>query len=324
MIAYRAPQWLPGGHAQTIYPLLIAPAAPVYRRERWETPDGDFIDLDWSAPTLSAGNEKSPAPLVVLFHGLEGSSQSHYARALMRQVSALGWLGVVVHFRGCSGEANRLPRAYHSGDSDEIDWIVRRLEAAHPRRALYAVGASLGGNVLLKWLGEQGVAATGLLRAAAAVSAPLDLAACGYHLGRGFNRVYSQRFLATLKPAAAAMLERFPGLFDAARLRAAASLYAFDDLITGPLHGFAGADDYWRRASSKPWLTAIAVPTLLVNARNDPFMPRDVLPTPADVASAVTLDFPDQGGHVGFPSGPFPGTLDWLPKRLLDFFEQAR
>ncbi len=323
MIAYHAPKWLPGGHAQTIYPLLITPAARAYRRERWETPDGDFIDLDWSAPAVTAGGQPTPAPLLVLFHGLEGSSQSHYSRALMRHLSAIGWLGVVVHFRGCSGHANRLPRAYHSGDSAEIDWIVRRLKAVYPLHALYAVGVSLGGNVLLKWLGEQGAAATGLLNAAAAVSAPLDLAACGYHLGRGFNRVYSRRFLATLKRAAAAKLERFPGLFAADRLRAATTIYAFDDLVTGPLHGFAGADDYWRRASSKPLLAAIEVPTLVVNARNDPFMPRDVLPTPAEVSRAVTLDFPRQGGHVGFVSGPFPGTLAWLPQRLLDFFEHA-
>lgn len=325
MIAYRAPKWLPGGHSQTIYPLLIKPAARVYRRERWDTPDGDFIDLDWNdvATERLVGAPppgSAPAPLVVLFHGLEGSSNSHYARALMRRLSAVGWTGVVVHFRGCSGQPNRLPRAYHSGDSDEIDWILRRLKNDHRHRPIYAVGVSLGGNVLLKWLGERGADACRLLDAAAAVSAPVDLAACGHHLGRGFNRVYSRHFLQTLKPNAAAMLKRFPGLFDEQRLRAAHTVYAFDDVVTAPLHGFAGADDYWRRASSKPWLPAIVLPTLLLNAVNDPFLPAKALPRRDQVGAGVRIDFPAEGGHVGFVTGSPPGQLDWLPQRLLHFF----
>jgi uncharacterized protein len=317
-ISYRAPKWLPGGHAQTIYPLLIKPRPCPYRRERWETPDGDFIDLDWNG----AGTADDTAPLLVLFHGLEGDSHSHYALSLMRSLQAAGWQGVVVHFRGCSGEPNRLPRAYHSGDSAEIDWILRRFKHDPPRRPLYAVGVSLGGNVLLKWLGERGTEAARMLAGAAAVSAPVDLAACGHHLGRGFNRVYSRHFLSTLKPAAAAMLDRFPGLFDARRLRAAATVYDFDDVVTGPVHGFAGADDYWRRASSKPWLPSIALPTLLLNAQNDPFMPARFLPRADEVSAQVRLEFPREGGHVGFVSGSVPGNLDWLPQRLLHFFEK--
>src|SRR5512141_1227110 len=159
IIPYQAPQWLRGGHAQTIYPLLIKPAAPVYRRERWDTPDGDFIDLDWIDGPVDA-------PLVVLFHGLEGSSRSHYAISLMHSIMQQGWSGVVVHFRGCSGEPNRLPRAYHSGDSAEADWILRRLRNRFPRRNIHAAGVSLGGNVLLKWLGEQGSAAASVITAA--------------------------------------------------------------------------------------------------------------------------------------------------------------
>lgn len=315
-LSYHAPKWLPGGHAQTIYPLLIKPRPHLYRRERWETPDGDFIDLDWN----QAGAVEEAAPLLVLFHGLEGDSNSHYALSLMQHLSAAGWRGVVVHFRGCSGEPNRLPRAYHSGDSEEIDWILRRLKTGHPQRPLYAAGVSLGGNVLLKWLGERGTDAERLLNGAAAVSAPLDLAACGHHLGRGFNRVYSRHFLNTLKPTAAAMLERFPGLFDARRLQAAASVYDFDDLVTGPLHGYAGADDYWTRAASKPWLPAITLPTLVLNAQNDPFMPAVALPRAEAVSAAVRLELPREGGHVGFVTGSLPGKLDWLPQRLLHFF----
>lgn len=311
--AYRAPLWLPGGHAQTIWPLLIRSTAPAYRRERWETPDGDFIDLDGC-------DGPAGAPLLLLFHGLEGSSASHYATALMRAVQTRGWSGAVAHFRGCSGEPNRLPRAYHSGDSAEIDWILRRLRARHPGRPLYVAGVSLGGNALLKWLGEQGAAATAVVDAAAAISAPLDLAISGAALGRGFNRVYTRRFLATLKPAAAAKLVRFPGLFDAARLARARDLHDFDDVVTAPLHGFRDVADYWRRASSRPFLSGIRVPTLLLNARNDPFVPVAALPGADEVSATVTLEQPDSGGHVGFVSGAWPGRLDWLPRRLLHFF----
>ena len=319
-LPYRAPKWLPGGHAQTIYPLLIKPEPIPYRRERWETPDGDFIDLDWSE-TPHGGPADDTRPLVVLFHGLEGSSNSHYAIALMRALSAIGWDGVVVHFRGCSGETNRLPRAYHSGDSEEIDWILQRLQQRFPMRPRYAVGVSLGGNALLKWLGEREFNAAGRLRAAASISAPLDLTACGHHLARGFNRVYTQHFLHTLKAGAAAKLAHFPGLFDERRMRAATSLYQFDDAVTAPLHGFAGADDYWRRASSKPWLAAIRLPTLVLNARNDPFLPADALPTPSQASPLVRLELPSQGGHAGFVSGSLPGQLDWLPRRILHFFQ---
>ncbi|MDX9995685.1 MAG: hydrolase [Rhodocyclaceae bacterium] len=313
--AYRAPRWLPGGHAQTLWPLLIKAAPPACRRERWDTPDGDFIDLDWA-------DAPGDAPLVLLFHGLEGSSASHYATALLTALREFGWAGAVAHFRGCSGEPNRLPRAYHSGDSAEIDWILRRLRHAHPQRRLYAAGVSLGGNALLKWLGEQGSDADAIVDAAAAISAPLDLTACGHHLGRGFNRVYTQHFLRTLKPGAAEKLLRFPGLFDGSRMARARNLHDFDDAVTAPLHGFRDVADYWRRASAKPFLNGIRVPTLLLNARNDPFLPAHVLPQAGEVSAAVTLEQPQEGGHVGFVSGAWPGRLDWLPRRLLHFFAQ--
>jgi len=316
--SYRAPGWLPGGHAQTIYPLLIRPTPLPYHRQRWETPDGDFIDLDWN---LVPSSTLDGRPLLVLFHGLEGSSGSHYASTLMHAVTGIGWAGVVVNFRGCSGESNRLPRAYHSGDSDEIDWILRRLQASFPGYPRYAVGVSLGGNALLKWLGEREKAATDTLRAAAAISAPLDLAACGHALASGFNRLYTRHFLYTLKRHAADKLRRYPGLFDERRMRAARNLHEFDEIVTAPLHGFAGADDYWRRASSKPWLPGIRLPTLLLNAQNDPFLPAQTLPTVHQVAASVQIEFPRQGGHVGFVTGPLPGRLDWLPQRILDYFQ---
>ena len=312
--SYHAPAWLPGGHAQTIYPLLIKPAHFPYRRERWETPDGDFIDLDW----LDAADA---VPLVVMFHGLEGSSSSHYATSLMTALRTRGWAGVVPHFRGCSGQPNRLPRAYHSGDSEEIDWILRRLRQQFPHRTLYCVGISLGGNALLKWLGERETNANMAINAAASVCAPLDLTICGHHLAHGFNRIYTQHFLKTLKAHATEKLTRFPGIFDRQRMTSARNLYEFDDAVTAPLHGFRDADDYWLRASAKPLLRGVHVPTLLLNTQNDPFLPSCALPAADEVSTAVTREFLPQGGHVGLVSGSPPGRLDWLPQRLLRFFD---
>ncbi|MCW5576478.1 MAG: hydrolase [Burkholderiales bacterium] len=318
--AYRAPAWLPGGNLQTLYPALLARRPAVrYRRERWDAPDGDFIDLDWTADPAAPG-----APLLVLFHGLEGSSNSHYARALMYAVAQRRWLGVVAHFRGCGGALNRLPRAYHSGDSAEIDWVLRRLLILHPQRPRYAVGVSLGGNALLKWLGERETSAAAIVRAAAAVSAPVDLHAAGDALERGFNRVYTKNFLWTMKRSSLARLAAHPRLFDAEKMLATRTLREFDDLVTAPLHGFRDVDDYYTRASSKPHLARIGVPTLLLNARNDPFMPAVVLPAPDTMSPAVTAEFPETGGHAGFISGAFPGSLDWLPRRLIGFLSTIK
>jgi len=318
---YRGPAWLPGGHPQTIWPYLLRhPAVPV-RRERVTAPDGDFWDFDWIAPTHPCAG----APLVVLFHGLEGSSGSHYARALLVALAARGWRGVVPHFRGCSGEPNRMPRAYHSGDHEEAHAMLAAIRArVAPDAVVYAVGVSVGGSVLLNWLGRMGRDAARVVDAAAAVSTPLDLAAAGVAIGQGLNRIYTLNFLSTLKPKSLALARRFPGLLDAARIRRVRTMYEFDDAVTAVLHGFAGTTDYWRRASSKPWLAGVAVPTLVLNARNDPFVPPESLPGPDEVSSYVRLDQPDRGGHVGFLSGPFPGHLEWLPRRLLDFFVHGR
>lgn len=316
--AYRSPWWLPGGHLQTIWPVARKGPLPHYRRERWDTPDGDFIELDW----LQAG--KPRAPLVVLFHGLEGSSRSHYARTLMNAVTARGWNGVVVHFRGCAGSPNRFARAYHSGDSDEIDWILRRLHVTANGAALFVTGVSLGGNALLKWLGEREHEAASLVTAAASVCAPLDLSISGAALGRGFNLVYARHFLATLKHKALAKCGDHPGRFDAPRIAQARTLETFDDAYTAPAHGFAGVGDYWRRASARPWLSAIRCPTLVLNAANDPFVPADALPDPHALPATVTFEYPKGGGHVGFLGGNWPGVQDWLGQRLLAHFDTLR
>ena len=317
---YRSPAWLRGGHAQTIWPYLLPRPTVRFRRERIETPDGDFWDFDWlDAP------EGQRAPLVALFHGLEGNSDSHYARSLMAQLAERGLRGVVAHYRGCSGEPNRMPRAYHSGDHEELDAMLgairERIRAPTP---IYAVGVSVGGSVLINWLGRQKHAAARIVAAAAAVSTPLDLEAAGIAIARGLNRIYTRTFLSTLKPKGVAMARRFPGLLDDARIRRAHTLRAYDDAVTSLLHGFVDATDYWRHASSKPWLATVAVPTLVLNARNDPFVPRETLPRPEEVSRDVLLLQPEHGGHGGFLTGSFPGRLDWVPRRLLDFFLHRR
>jgi predicted alpha/beta-fold hydrolase len=281
-------------------------------RERWDTPDGDFIDVDF------AGDPASPR-LLVLFHGLEGGSDSHYARAIAARAVALGLRIAIPHWRGCSGEPNRMPRAYHSGDSSEVDWILRKGLAYG--KAIYAIGVSLGGNAMLKWLGERGAAAAAVVRRAAAVSAPIDLPAAGAALDRGLNRLlYTRMFLATLKPKTLAKLEVFPDLCDAGVVAAARTFREFDNLVTAPLHGFRDVDHYWTSAASGPYLAGIRVPTLLLNARNDPFLPEHALLAAArDAGADVLLEFPSSGGHVGFMTGPFPGRHGWLPERLFQF-----
>jgi predicted alpha/beta-fold hydrolase len=306
---YRAPRWLPGAHAQTVWPALFCPRPAVrYQRERWETPDGDFIDLDWTAPP-----ESPASALVVLFHGLEGSSSSHYAQALMHATQQRGALGVVVHFRGCSGELNRQPRAYHSGDSAEIDWVLRRLQRGlRPDMPLFVVGVSLGGNVLLKWLGEQGPSAD-WVRGAIAFCPPQDLHAGALALSRGFSRLYARNFLLTLRRKSLMLAQRHPGLLDESRIRNARDFFDFDEHVTARLHGFASAMDYWRRSSCRQFLKGIRVPTRVINSLNDPFLPPASLATPQEAGPGVTLDYPRQGGHVGFATGAPPGRLSWLP-----------
>ena len=312
--AFEPAPWLRNPHLQTLYGALFAPAPrPALRRERWDTPDGDFVDVDFV-------DGPPDAPWVHLFHGLEGSSNSPYARTVMARVRERGWRGSVFHFRGCSGEPNRLPRAYHSGDTEEIGWALARVKSLAGGAPLRVAGVSLGGNAFAKWLGESGDAARAVVASAAIVSAPLDLMAAGDALGCGFNRVYTAAFLKTLKRKSLAKLAQHPHIYDAVRVRRARTLRAFDDVVTAPLHGFRNTDDYWTRASSKPVLGGIRVPTLMLNARNDPFLPANTLPSAAEVSACVTREFPDEGGHVGFVSGAFPGHLRWMPQRLLTFF----
>ena len=319
-----APVWLPGGQAQTVWPALFSrshdTAEPiVYRRERHTTPDADFVDIDWLDPVgPSAG-------LLVLFHGLEGSSRSHYALAFADWARRHGWRFAVPHFRGCSGELNLAPRAYHSGDYAEIGWMLDRIRASQGGGVgpVVAVGVSLGGNALLRWAQESGAQAERVVQAVASVCSPIDLAAAGHAIGRGLNRhLYTPMFLRTMKPKALAKLAQHPGLFDADRMRQARDLDQFDNLFTAPLHGYRNTEDYWRRASAKPHLAEIRIPALVINARNDPFVPADSLPAAHEVGRHVTLWQPAQGGHVGFASGPLPGDVRGLPRAVMGWMQE--
>ena len=316
MKQYASPAWLPGGQLQTIWPALYAQShaapQPSFLRERWESPDDDFVDVDFSTHACM-----SKQPLLVLFHGLEGSSQSHYALAFAQWAREQGLPYAVPHFRGCSGEINRMPRAYHSGDYAEIDWILRRMKAREPTRKLLAVGISLGGNALMRWAQEMGASASKIAQAVASVCSPLDLAAAGHCIGTGLNRrIYTPMFLRTMKPKALERLALHPSLFDRKKLEQSTDLYEFDNIFTAPLHGFKNTEDYWHRASAKPRMAEIQIPALALNARNDPFMPASSLPQAGSVGQHVTLWQPAHGGHVGFPSGRFPSHVHAMPRAV--------
>jgi predicted alpha/beta-fold hydrolase len=318
--SYRSPWWLPGGHLQTIWPALYAKRfsnAPVeWRRERWTTPDQDFVDVDF----CEAAASDSAKPLLVLFHGLEGSSSSHYAEAFADWAVQNKCDLAIPHFRGCSGSLNTAPRAYHSGDHAEIDFFLRKFKQqadAAQRPGLVAAGVSLGGNALMRWAGEQGQEALKQVKAVASICSPLDLAASGKAIGEGFNRqVYTRMFLRSMKPKALAKLKQHPGLFDAQRMLASKDLYEFDNVFTAPLHGFQNTDDYWRRASALPLMANMQIPALALNALNDPFIPADSLPSTHTVSSCVELWQPPHGGHVGFAKGSMPGHLKAMPEAV--------
>lgn len=338
---FVAPWWLPGGNLQTLWPAIMGrhwEPAVRYRRERWDTPDGDFVDVDWLAPVdgLAATRVNAPLqrPLLVLFHGLEGSSQSHYAKAFARVAASRQWDFAVPHFRGCSGPVNRAPRAYHSGDYQEVGWMLEHFKrqrhtganGAHP--PILAVGVSLGGNALLRWAQEADQNAPTTVKALVAISAPLDLHASASAIDVGLNRqIYTRMFLGTMKPRAQERYQRFPGLFDLDAVMRATTLREFDDAFTAPVHGFKNAVDYWQRCSSKPHLHRLKVASLVINAQNDPFIPATSLPCLHEQHEHLCLWQPRQGGHVGFPalgSGRFsalpPLVCDWLAQHLQPLF----
>jgi len=307
--------WCRNAHLQTIWGGIVrrAPRVPL-TRTRWELPDGDFLDVD----ELAAGE---PSPRLIVLHGLESSSRATAVLGLLYQARQRGWGGVAVNFRGCSGEPNRLRRSYHGGDTADLAWVLAKVSAQHPSSPIVCAGFSLGGNVLLKYLGERGNAVPEQVRTAAAISAPFDLAASVAALDQGFNQVYRDRLVATLKRKTFEKLTRYPDLVDPAALRALRTLRAFDHLVTAPVHGFSDAAAYWAASSSAQFLPRIRRPTLLMNAEDDPFLPAQALPRQAVAENPfLTAVFPACGGHIGFLAGRWPvAPIAWAEERAAAF-----
>lgn len=296
------------------------PSALPSRVERWDTPDHDFIDI--------VRTEGDPAkPTLLLLHGLEGGMRSHYASGMLLEAHSRGWQANLLVFRTCGSEMNRARRSYHSGETSDLDFVAHRLLEQRPGAPLLLAGVSLGGNVLLKWLGESGISLQGRVAAAAAVSVPFDLARSCAHMERGFARLYGWNFLSTLKRKAFAKLAQFPDLADPQRVARAKTLWEFDDAFTAIVHGFRDAADYYACSSSIRFLDGIRVPTFLLSSRDDPFHPREVLEDVTRIARgnpALRLEFVDRGGHVGFLEGVHPWRPSWYAeRRVLQFFESA-
>lgn len=309
---YQPARWLPDPNLMTIFGPLLRPGPRLpLRRERWELPDGDFVDVD-----RLPGPPRSP--LLVALHGLEGSSSAHYIRGLLSQASRRGWRGLALNFRGCSGDMNRLVRSYHSGETGDLDELIRRVQPEADRIVL--TGCSLGGNVLVKWLGEKGDSLPPQLRAAAALSVPFDLAACARTLdGPGlWRRIYRARFLRTLKRKSLLKHARFPEAFDARRVRVARTLQEFDEAVTAAVHGFASAPDYYAQSSSGPWLEKVRLPLLVLSAEDDPFIPAASLPRSLR-NPRITLEITQRGGHLGFVEGPPFRPRFYAERRAVEF-----
>lgn len=311
--------WLKGPHPQTLWSQFFRrERAPGLRHERVKTPDGDHLSL--------YHRDVAPdRPRLLILHGLEGSEQSHYVAGFVSQAARRGWSTTVLVFRGCGAELNAAPRLYHSGETSDLSLVVELLTARAPRDPLFLAGVSLGGNVLLKWLGERGDRPPIQVKAGAAVSVPFDLEMGCKNLQRGFARVYDRHFLRSLREKARRKLEQHPGLFDGARLEAANTIEDFDDAVTGPVHGFAGSHDYYQRSSSISFLSRIRVPTLLLSSEDDPFLPASVLDRVREIAKSnpsLQLQFTPAGGHVGFVAGRMPFRPHyWAEERLMGFFD---
>jgi uncharacterized protein len=319
-VIYSPAWWIPGGHLQTLWGKFFrrqSPAPTVL--ERWDTPDGDFLEVH----RLRAD---PGAPRVLLLHGLEGTIRSHYAQGLLNEAARRGWGADLLIFRSCGSEMNRTRRFYHSGETTDTAFVLQRISREFPHSPLALAGVSLGGNVLLKFLGERGTDLPTQLKAAAAISVPFDLSRSSKRINRGLSRLYQRFFLNSLRRKAQEKAVRFPDLAPASRIAGLRTLEDFDNVITGPLHGFRNAQDYYERSSSLPWLERIRLNTLLLSAIDDPMLPREVLDEVREVAGenpALHLEFVDRGGHAGFIAGSVP----WRPfyyaeRRVGDFFAE--
>ncbi len=315
---FRPAWWCRGANQQTLLGALLRPVPPLHlERRRWETPDGDFVDVDRlpGAPGT---------PILIVLHGLEGSSRSRTVLGLLAAAQREGWRGIGVNFRSCGGEPNRLLRSYHGGETSDLTWIVRKVIAENPDSPIFLAGASLGANVVLKYLGEQGEALPASVRAAVAISTPFDLALSARALERGFSRIYMRGIVRGLKAKAKAKLLRYPGFVDERKLNAVKTLAQFDTLVTAPAHGFKDADDYWSHSSSLRFLPGIRRPALLISAKDDPFFPGKSLPVAEAAANPfLTAEFTAHGGHVGFLTGSWPGQVrSWAEDRTIRFLRK--
>lgn len=312
--------WIPGAHVQTLWGKLARkqPPAPVVR-ETWTAPDGEALELH----RLKVSGAKSR---IVLLHGLEGSVRSHYAQGLLWEAYRRGWNADLLIFRTCGTAESTTPRLYHSGETSDIAWVVDRIVAEDPDTGIGLAGVSLGGNVLLKYLGERGSDAPPQVRGAVAISVPFDLERSSRKIDRGFSRLYQWHFLRTLRKKARSKLAQFPGIADLERVEAATTMFEYDDVMTAPVHGFAGASDYYSRSSSINWIQGIRVPTLLLSAVDDPFLPAEVLDEVAVKAkqnSNLEMEFHPHGGHVGFISGSNPfRPVYYAERRAADFLSK--
>ncbi len=316
---FRAARWLRNRHLQTLYPSFPWPAAPrpATTRRTLDLPDGDVTVVDWLADSPQLSSE---TPLLVVLHGLEGSAESAYARRLLQAAANHGWHAAVLHFRDCGDYRNVLPRRYHAGETGDLRFFLNKLRTEGQEGPIFAAGYSLGGNVLLKYLGEDGP--TTPLDAAAAVSAPLDLRLCSEALNIGFSKSYQRYLLKRMKNAVNRKFDRHTAAFDWNRTMDATTFAEFDDAVTAPLHGFSGKDEYYDKCSSIGFLKDIDRPTLIINSRDDPFMLPKMLPEAPQLASEVTLEISEEGGHVGFVAGGTPWSPRYyLPTRIIDFLQ---
>lgn len=311
---FKPAWWLPNSHLQTLWPVICRRRIKIkLERERLELPDGDFLDLDWV-------NKNTSAPLVLLLHGLEGSVHSHYAGGMLNTIAKSGWRGVFMHFRGCSGEPNRLPQSYHSGDTEDVSYLMKVLQDRFPNTFFAAVGFSLGGNVLLKWLGETGW--QNPLKAAIAISVPFELHKTALRVQKGFSKFYQWYFIRCLRDRWTHKFKVNSIPLDPNILHEVKTMVDFDEKVTAPLHGFSGADEYYNLSSSRKYLRKIRIPTLILHAKDDPFMSEDIIPEPKELAKHVILEVTDTGGHVGFVAGKYPWWPQyWLEERVSDFLK---
>jgi len=312
---FKSAWWLPNAHLQTLWPIIFRNRIKnlPLTRERVELPDGDFVDLDWI-------NRHDNTPIVLILHGLEGSIDSHYSRGMLMAISQLGFRAVFMHFRGCSGEPNRLSKYYHSGETSDVNYVIHLLRDREANSALAVIGFSIGGNILLKWLGETG--ANNPLQAAIAISVPFELHKAAARVQMGFSKFYQWYLIRCVSKSLSRKIKNIPMPIDAAALNQIKTVYELDDKIIAPLHGFSGIDEYYSTSSCRKYLHSIHVPTLILHAKDDPFVSEDAIPKSDELSPHVTLEISNTGGHVGFVAGKYPWKSEyWLEKRVGTFLQ---